>query len=806
MKAKKSICLVCWLVTAMLSGVNAQSILNGIVHDNKGNPVEFASVMVTLSTDTTQTKGVLTDTLGEFELTGLKSGVYRLRISSVGFKNYNDPAIQLTDSTTSLGEIRLPDDAKLLQDVVVRGERPAVERNLGKLTLNISNSFYKTAASALDVLKRAPGLRIDPQGGITIRGSVAPVVYIDGKQLPLTAEELKNLPSEDIDQVEIISNASAQYDGETRAVINIKLKRDKTLGMKGSSYLGASLNQYYGGYELGGSITLKTKKFTYYGRAGYYEGNDFLREVGQRIVQTTSERNVFSSDAFTRWRNRPLSYQAVIDYSINKNHQVGIMVRGVANNQNDFTDNTTRITTYPATSTAPIQRDLPTETRTITLPTNLAVDLNYRGTLNSKGDQLSVNLDYARYQTEKTQTLRTGYNGDMIASISFPSVLLGQFPSAISIHSVRADYTHVVSQNMKIDIGTKLSQTKTDNELIYDTLSAAGTLVRDTRRSNHFLYNERIIAAYALVEKKLGKISVQAALRVENTVAEGNSLTLDNVVNRNFIRWLPSLQVQHKFDEEHSLSFSYARKLRRPTFYELNPFQFYTSPFEYSEGNPFLLPTTRSSTELAYTFKEVTLTANYRVDRNLIAQMPIQNGITKVIRYTRTNLDKSQVVSFDATAPFKINKWWKTQHTAVAYYIRTASAFNGGSFDNQAWSFILNGQHVFSLPRDYTLECTYDYSAPSANQFYRSIAYGTVSLSLQKSVLKGAGSIQVNFADAFNLYREKFYGIFQDVNVSTTQTRNIQQASIRFTYNFGRSTFSRRSRASGSSEEENRAY
>jgi hypothetical protein len=271
------------------------------------------------------------------------------------------------------------------------------------------------------------------------------------------------------------------------------------------------------------------------------------------------------------------------------------------------------------------------------------------------------------------------------------------------------------------------------------------------------------------------------------------------------VRWLPSLQVQHKFNDNHSLSFSYARKLRRPTFYELNPFQFYTSPFEYSEGNPFLLPATRSSTELAYTVKDITFSATYRLDQNLVAQMPIQDEITKVIRYTRTNLDKSQLVAFDITAPFLIKKWWKTQHTVVAYYVRTASMFNGGSFDNRAWSFIMNGQHVFSLAGGYTLECTYDYSAPSASQFYRSIGYGTISFGLQKNVLKGAGSIQVNFADGFNLYKERFYGIFQDINVSTTQTRNIQQGSIRFTYNFGRSTFARKSRASGSSEEEGRA-
>ncbi len=789
----------------MLNSANAQSVLTGTVQDNKGKSVEFASVLLTTLTDSTQTKGILTDTLGVFELAGLKPGTYRLNISSIGYAPYVGEAITITETAMNVGTISLLDETRTLEAVVVKGERPAVERTLGKLTLNVSNSFYKTATSAFEVLKRAPGLRIDSQGGITLKGSVTPVVYIDGKQLPLTAEELKNLPSEDIEQIEIINNASAQYDGETRAVINIKLKRDKTLGLKGSSYVGASVNRYFGGYELGSSATYKTKHLTYYGRVSYYEGNDFLRETGQRIVQTPTEKSTINSNAFTRWRNRPVSYQGAIDYVINKNHVVGIMARGVTNHQNDFTDNNTRISTSSTTATGPRLRELPTDTRTTTLPTNLAVDLNYRATLSPAGDQFSMNVDYAGYVTTKSQTLRTRYIGDSTNPINFPSLLLGQFPSTINIQSVKADYTHILDKTLKVDIGAKLSRTTTDNELIYDTLSAGGMAVRDASRSNRFLYDERIMAAYALVEKKFDKTSVEAALRLENTVAEGNSVTLDNVVKRQFLRWLPSLQVQHKFDDDHSLAFSYVRKLRRPSFFELNPFQFYTSPFEFSEGNPFLLPATRSSTDLAYTIKDVTLTATYRLDRNLVAQMPVQDAATKVIRYTRTNLDKSQLVAFDITAPFTIKKWWKTQHSAVAYYIRTASVFDGGRFDNRAWSFVLNGQHVFSLPGAYTLECTYDYSAPSASQFYRSISYGTISFSLQKSVLKGAGSIQANFADAFNLYRERFYGVFQDVNVSTTQTRNAQQGSVRFTYTFGRSTFARKGRSSGSSEEEGRA-
>lgn len=811
MKTIQRVSIVAVLMLGLLTSLWGQTpgtvAITGTIKNTDNQAVEFATVILKSVSDSTLTKGVLADTVGYFELAGIKPGQYILNVSALNYATFTSNAIALSDTTktVNLGSYTLTPDTKTLQEVVVKGERPVVERVLGKLVLNVSNSFFKTATNALDVLKKAPGIRIDPQGAITIKGSVTPVVYIDGKQLPLTAEELKNLSSEDIDQVEVIANASARYDGETRAVINIKLKRDKTLGLKGSAYAGAFINRHYSGYESGISASFKTPRFMYYGRVGYYENNDFLREVGHRIVQDNSTRTTFDSDAFTHWRNRPLSYQGTIDYTINQNNTVGIMVKGTDNRQRDLTTNNTLILTESGTTGSPLQQLLPTNTLTQAHPTNIAIDANYRSTLSPAGNQLSVNLDYASYNTQKTQDLRSNYSNDVGSPLTFPSVLLGQFPSSISIKSAKADYSHPLGKTAKLDFGAKISHTQTDNELIYDTLAASGLLVRDLQRSNHFLYNEHIVAAYGLFSKEFAKTSFEAALRVEQTQSEGNSLTLDNVVKRQYMRWLPSFQLQHKFDDQHSIAFGFSRKLRRPSFYELNPFQFYTSPFEYSEGNPFLLPMTRNTTELSYTHKDITITATYRIDRDVIAQMPIQDVVTKVIRYTRTNLDKNQVIAVDVTAPFTINKWWKMQHTAVVYYVRTVSAFQNSSFDNRALSFILNGQQVFTLPNGYTLECSYDYSAPSASQFYRNKSYGTVNFSLQKNVLKGAGNIQINVSDVFNTYREAFYGQYEAVNVSTLQTRNVQQGSVRFTYNFGKSTFTRKNRSSGSSEEENRA-
>lgn len=462
-----------FLLTTLISFGQTGS-LNGVVLDVNQKPVEFATVAVLPTTDSSMVKGSLTDTTGRFEISSLNGGTYRLRVTAMGFAPFTSQPITLTNDqpVVDLKTIQLTAESKTLGEVTVKGERPVVERSMGKLVLNVTNSFFKTATNALDVLKRAPGLIVNQEGAISIKGQYAPVVYIDGKQQPLTADELRGLAASDIEQIEVITNASAQFDGETRAVINIKLKRDKTLGWKSSLYSGYTQNHRYNGGELGGSATYKTRQWAYYGRVGYGLYNNYLEGLGRRVVRGETARTEFNNDELYKWTSKPLTYQFSADFTPKSAHQLGLMVKGNFTSAIDRLTNLNTQTDY--TTTAVTTQLLQTLNVNESQNQSVAIDLNYKGKLNERGDELTAFADYASYNTRKGQDFRNDYRSPEGSTLRQPMVMRGQFPSTIMIRSFRADYTHPLGKSGRLELGTKWTWTTSDNDLRYDTLAAGG--------------------------------------------------------------------------------------------------------------------------------------------------------------------------------------------------------------------------------------------------------------------------------------------------------------------------------------------
>ncbi|MFD2573143.1 outer membrane beta-barrel protein [Spirosoma soli] len=809
----KTLYIFILLSFAIGNGFAQTNAITGNVREANQRPVEYATVLVLAAKDSAMVKGGLTDTTGSFTVNGLSAGTYLIRVTAMGFAQYTSQPLTLTDAqpVINAGNIPLISMAKTLTEVIVKGERPVVERSMGKMTLNVTNPFFKTATNALDVLKRAPGLIVSQDGAISIKGHYAPVVYIDGKQQPISSDELNGLQASDIEQVEVISNASAQFDGETRAVINIKLRRDKALGWKGSVYGSYVQNQRYNGGEVGGSATYKAKKWSYYGRLGYVQNTSFLTGLTRRVVSSNELQTMFMGDELLSWNSKPLSYQLSTDFTPNKNQQISLFVKGSTAHREDILINNADRIDYNTTGAELTHTQLNTKSIDNARTSNIALDLSYKGTLNQRGDQLSAFLDYAYYNTAKTQNFRNDFLDREGQAIRVPMVMLGQFPSATTIRSFRADYVHPFGKVGKLEMGVKLSWTGTNNELRYDTLQFANSTtgrgyVYDPSRSNRFLYDEKILAGYAQMSREFNKTQVEAGLRLENTNSQGNSVTLNNVVNRQYVRWLPSLKVQQKLGERDVLSASFSRKMQRPSFYDLNPFTLYLDPYAYTEGNPFLLPVTLNTTDLTYQHRTITVSLNYILNKDVFVQLPFQNDQTKVIRYTRVNLDKQQSVWLDISATQSPTKWWKMQHYASVGRKQTVSAYSpGATINTQAWNYYVNGTHNFSLPGGYNLELSYYYSGPTQDYIYTLKSNGAVSVGLQKSVLAGKGNLQLNLNDIFNTYREYFVSQYENLDVSTLQKRNSRQATLRFTYTFGKSTFNRKSQASGSAEEESRA-
>jgi hypothetical protein len=769
-----------------------------ILDGRNSSPIAFATVMLLNAFDSTLAKGAISDTSGVFKIEKISSGNYRIKISYIGYQNFDGTNFTLnTENPYKLfGNISLNITDQILNEVVVQGEKPPVERKVGKVIVNPSNSVFKTSNTALDVLSRSPGLIVNGQGGITMQGNTTPVVTIDGKTVPLTTEEIKNIPAGDIDEIEIISNPSANFEGDRNAIINIKLKRDKSLGLNGSAYGEYGRNKYFNQYAAGVSANYKTKKLVLYGRYGFSQYNNFIKADLTRRFTGTEELETLHSNS--RINTHPINHQVNLglDYFLGKKSSVGFLIRANQLTENNNTNSNTSIQRENESANSLL---LDTKNENDIESANRSINLNYRGTLNDKGSELRVDLDYAGYKNKQDQLLNTIY--------SFPDVLnnslRGSFSSDLDIRSIKVDYILPFSKSGDLNIGFKSNWINTRNDMLFDTL-IDNKWDYDEKRSNKFSYDENTIAGYVTYNKEIDKVSLILGLRVENTRTTGNSLTLSEVAKRNYTRWLPSLHLNYKINTKSILELSFIRKLARPGFRDLNPFIFYIDPYTYTEGNPFLLPKDINKSSISYSYKEYSTSLSYIVETNLFSQMPEQNEQTKVTKFTRVNLGRSDFVTLDLWIPVKITQWWKVQNYFIVSYNRYQSRYLEGSFDKDVVAYNITNTNTFSLPQKVNLQVRFNYESPNVSTFYTQQSQWNLSIGVNRSILKNKGNLTLNMNDIFWTQKDRVSVKYLNMDSKFIQRGSSQYANIRLTYKFGQSTYKRNNKNSGTIDEENR--
>lgn len=775
------------------TGNNAFSI-EGKALDPEGKPVEFANVILHASADSSFVKGVVTDSSGRFiiYLGQTTKNKFFLSISFIGFKKYFSPEILLneTNPKINLGAISLISDEKVLQEVVVKGERPAVEKQLGKLIINVSNSFFNTSSNAFDVLNHSPGVIVDKDGGISIRGKNNPQLMIDGK--PATNADVKSLSSADIEKIEIISNAGARYDAESKGVINVILKRDKTLGISGNANAEYEYKRF-SQYGTGLSLTYKTPKIAYFGRGSYFSykvQNDF-------ILKRTTDLGVFDQVSSLIMDPHGYHFRVGADYFLSPRQTLGVLVRGFEHPYGTVNTGQAIVTEtdrqYKINTLSNIDR------------TNqgLSYNLNYKGFLDeAKKGELVADLNYATFKNSGNQMLesRTFFQESSSGNLSS---LQNVSRFSTTIKSFNIDYSKSITENTKFEVGTKNSWIKTENYLKIDTL-ANGLWINDELRSNEFIYNENIFAVYGMITQKIGKGKVEAGLRFEKTSTKGNSVTINKINERTYDRLLPSIQYEYNINEDNTLSFAYAMKLTRPSFEALNPFTLFIDKYTYIEGNPSLLPENVSSYELSFAHKDWSATLAYSRQTDIITQLPQRVGTGNTYKYTMLNLDKGEAYSLDFNLPLNLTSWWKIQGYFQLAYERYTSRYLTSTFDNERVSYYLKTSSVFKLPKGITFDLSFYYQSPSIAGFYRTKDVYELSGGFQKNVIKDRGSLSLTFSDILYSFRSYNIANYLDINLEQNQKRNTQGARLNFTYKFGKSVFKQKPKKISSSDEENR--
>lgn len=798
-------------------GLAAQTgnIITGTVLDELEKLMVAASVSLLKAGDSTLVKIALTNKDGVYEFTDIKEGKYLVTYSSVGYENKWGGPYELVSVALKLDPVRLNVVAKGLGTVTVVSKRPFIETKIDKTVINVEASPTSAGATALEVLEKSPGITVDNDGVISLKGKSGVIVMMDGKPTHLSptdlANLLRNLPASSLDQIELMTNPSSKFDASGNAgVINIKTKKGgKNDGFNGSVMVGATVSVFkqdgnvYFIPKSQNSLTFnyKKNKLNFFGN---YNPNVFRGRNFQEIQRTKLDENMNVlgyNELVSRFRfgNENQTLKLGLDYFADKKNTFGVVVSGF-----DFAGHPvpTTITTsfdenHQVLSSLHSIADNKIRFR------NLTSNINYRHLIDTAGRELTADLDYIIYDNTSRMLLSTDIYNASGQPVGERMLLQGYLPSDINIFSFKSDYVHPFKKGGRIEAGVKSSFVKNDNLVNY-VRWYDNKWVPDAR-SNHFKYEENINAVYASANTQIKKWSFQGGLRLENTISKGHQVTNDSSFKRNFTNLFPSAFISYDITKSNQVKVSYSRRITRPNYQDLNPFIYFLDSLSYRKGNPFLLPQFTDNFELSHSFKNKFITTlNYSNTSDVISMILKPDG--NLVYLTSENVSKFRNIGISITAPVTITKWWTTNMFTNIFYNHYKGLYESRPLDISYTSFTVNMTQTFTIKQGFTAEMSGFYRARGVNQLNILEPMYVISFGAQKQVMKGKGTLRLNLRDPFALQQFKA-NLKYDIVDSGVQSRwDNRQITASFTYRFGKNGAqeSARKRSNASQDEQNR--
>jgi outer membrane receptor protein involved in Fe transport len=671
---------------------------------------------------------------------------------------------------------------KDLKEVIVTGKKPLVTRKSDRYIINVESSYLANGNSGLDVLKKSPGIWVDPNGAIRIKGGQGVAVMINDVIQRMSAEELaeylRSLKSEDISKIEVITNPQAEYEASgAGGIVHIVLKKAKKEGYSG--FLGTQYRQqgskYY--YIAGGSIDYKVKSWYLFGGYSYVLNSKKIRERTDMLYPNKNEYHNYTNRVDDMLQHR-IRFGLGVDLSRNQfiNIQNVVIPANLTNTFNADIKYNTGAQVVTGISHTDKYRNYDYVNSTF----------NYLYRLDSMGSKFAIIADYNINHKKETNYIEERYN-DVLPDTSYST----RAPFATDIYSVQSDLVKAINSRSSLQTGVKYVTIKRDNE------STRG----ETQR---YIYDEQLLMGYATMERSFKKTSVKAGLRAEWTVSEGNVIKSDTSFDRRYFSLFPSFSIMRKLKEkgEDALFLSYSRRIQRPDMSQLNPARLMFSSYTALIGNPNLLPQYTHSIEAGYNFLNGYSVNLYALASTNVISMLVNQGHDNVIEYVFANVGTSTQYGLNASAPVQIGKNWTTNNNFSLFRIHYD--LPDRKLDQTAWS--VKTAHFITIPSYFDVEAIADYRSAqdhpgfwTADQFYFDIG-------LSKKVWKKHLTIKLYCEDIFNTLRE-----YEITNATDAQTvfyrkRPTRTVSLSLTYNFkGGLKFNSRKVESGNSDESRRA-
>ena len=746
--------------------------MNVLVYENEGeNPL----------------KGTTTDEDGSFVLKNLEAGTYIINFSYIGFED-KQQTIQLS-SNKNLGNLVLRENQQMLDETVVVAKLPTIRKTPGKLVFEVENTSLSTG-STVDLLKKTPGVIVTNEN-IQIKLST-PVIYINGKRVYLSAEEvyslLQNTDAAAIKSVEVITNPSSKYDADAGTVLNIITSKAISIGYKGS--VNANYEQgIYPKYNFGTSHFYKNNwvniyaSYSYADKKEYKEDENYIRYFQPDEVSTKS---IWETD-FNRTTERSNhNGNVVLDFTLNDKNTISITSNVSLTPEVKYHNNGNSLIFNP-------QRQLDSTITTLSYvdygKQNLTFALDYNRVLNENGATLAISANYIYYDNTQNQSVSSDYllpNGNLLRNNSFYT----DSEQTSDIFTGQADVSSELWGGT-FEAGFKFSSIDTESKLdFFDVLSNNTTF--NNSLSDNFNYKENIFAEYINFEKDWEKWSIAAGLRGEYTDIDAISRSLGQVNKQQYFDLFPSASFHYIINDNNGIGLSYSRSVERPRYQSLNPFKYFITERNFNGGNPKLVPAIEDKITLTFDHKgKLFFELYYQNVENSLDILVLQNNTNSTLSSIDANMIKSYQYAFDITYFSSLNPWWWLHLNTSSFYLANEfyalqSAAETNTNDTFGQYIFLTNHFTLSKDRSFTADLTgvYISNFVFGNRFFENQSY--VNVSVRKDFWDKRASLTVGVDDVFNTLNNTA-SVSNYYNQDNYYYANTESRLLRvgFKYNFG---------------------
>ena len=682
--------------------------LKGTVIDQNLHPLAFVEVVI-FDNEQRPVEGILTDESGIFSLTKLKDH-YILKIIRTGEILY-EKELNLDDNI-DLGRIEVIAVSEL-DEVIVTSNQRVVERKVDRLVFNVGNSIAATGGDGLEVLQKSPRVRMDGNA-ISLLGKSSVNVLINDRLIQLKGKDLvdylQSLHADDIAKIEVITTPPAKYDAQGNSgLINIVLKKAKRNHF--STTLRTAYRQAtYATGSIGGGITYQKNKISFFTNInGAYGSNQPVEKF--TFVYPTQ---VWNAESKLRYFVKGISGRVGVDYELSNKSSLGVQYLTNVGNPDIDETTSTRINNK---ITKQLDSLLFTTGEADNFKQSHAINTHFKTDIDSIGKTVSVDLDYFTYISDvsRTNTTNTFDSGNNLKGASL-DIFKNTSYQDIQTISGSVDFEWP-TKTYEVSFGSKVSFIKNDSDITAQNF-IDNQFVIDQNQTNRFMYKEKVQAFYASLSNSIDSWDYKLGLRTEVTQTEGVSENSNQINKNDYISLFPTAYVSWNPNDDHTLALSYSRRINRPGYNSLNPFRWFSNPFAFTEGNPFLQPSFTNNLEVSHLFKNKLSSALYfSINENAYGQITFADTDSNIQATVWRNFLNEYTYGLTQSYVYDSLKWLEVYVEADLNYTKITSDVPNTLQDQQGFNFYtsVNNSFTFNNKKTFLGGLNFWYAAPGVN-------------------------------------------------------------------------------------------